>query len=127
MEATVRVLPWLPWSHLPTSLDIRRIQAVLRGAAATLARETPNLIIEIEERHNAGALGRIGAMLASLGYAGHFIDGHGVRPLADFNAALDQDPRFVTVGGKTGRYINNFIFVPGRDASNFVQQASRLI
>lgn len=43
-------------------------EAVLEGAADTIARDRPILLIEIEERHNPGGLARIESWLAAFGY-----------------------------------------------------------
>ncbi len=78
-------------------------EAVLRGAAQTLARDHPALIIEIEDRHNFGALGRIEASLQALGYDA-FVLRHGVvRTIGQARAD----------GARLGQAddINNFIFV----------------
>ena len=42
-------------------------EAVLKGAADTLSRWRPSLIVEIEERHNPGGLARIRALFGGMG------------------------------------------------------------
>ena len=86
-------------------------EAVLRGAVETLKREAPSVIVEVEERHNAGSVRRVEAFMAGLGYAGfHYADGH-LRPMSGFDLARDQPEGNVTLQGKVGRYINNFVYV----------------
>ncbi len=89
-------------------------EAVLDGARTTIARDRPTLLIEIEERHNPGALVRISAELAALGYEGFYFDRGLRRPLNQFSAARDQ---IVTESLHTAAhnrrrlpYINNFLF-----------------
>ena len=88
-------------------------EAVLRGGAETLARSRPTLLIEIEERHNPGGLGRIRAMLAS--YEGYFFI-HGRREsLNDFDPGVHQrieDLESAIASRRGSPYINNFLFVP---------------
>src|SRR5256714_12220403 len=85
---------------------------VLRGALDTLRASRPPLLIESEERHNPGALQRVTALLAGLGYAGSFLDRGKIRPIADFDVARDQPQDSVGIRGKSGRYVNNFAFKP---------------
>jgi len=87
-------------------------EMVLRGAAETLRENRPALLVEVEERHNAGSVGRITALLAELGYEGFFLDDGRMRPIRDFDASRDQMLGNVGVGGKIGRYVNNFFFRP---------------
>lgn len=91
-------------------------EGVLAGAGATLARESPPLLIEIEERHNAGGLSRIRDSLGRLGYAGFFFR-DGVRtPVSAFDAARDQVRPPQRPAGSHERgptaYVNNFLFLP---------------
>src|SRR2546423_15028224 len=87
-------------------------EQVLRGALDTLRASRPTLLIESEERHNAGSLARVTALLAGLGYEGSFLDRGNIRPIADFDVARDQPQDSVGIRGKSGRYINNFVFKP---------------
>lgn len=91
-------------------------ERVLAGAAGTIARDRPTMLIEIEERHNPGALSRITLLLTALGYEAMFYR-DGWRPLADFRPDF-QDVRALSPGlFKTRRetpYVNNFLFKPTR-------------
>lgn len=93
-------------------------EGVLRGATATLARERPPLLVEIEERHNPGGLGRIAEMLGALGYRGGFLRDGERRPLEQFDPARDQalppadsDRPHARDPGRAA-YVNNFLFLP---------------
>lgn len=86
--------------------------AVIAGARATLQRDRPVLLVELEERHTEGALARAREALESLDYHGFYLDGDRLRSLDSFDVARDQDPRLVSEQGKLGRYLNNFVFVP---------------
>jgi len=87
-------------------------EAVLQGAKSLLAEDRPRLLIEIEERHNPGAIERISVVLKSFGYSGYFFHAGLLEPLAHFDAASDQ-----CVGCLNGdpaqrtKYINNFVFL----------------
>lgn len=90
--------------------------AVLRGAAETLARNRPAVLVEAEERHHPNAVAAITELLTGLGYQGYFDGGEGRRPVEEFDAAIHQDP--ANIGGREdgwaaqGVYVNNFVFVP---------------
>ncbi|TVS86808.1 FkbM family methyltransferase [Mycobacterium helveticum] len=90
--------------------------AVLRGAADTLTRNRPAVLVEAEERHHPNALAEITEFLTGLGYAGHFQIGEARLPVEEFDAAEHQNP--ANIGGPQdgwsahGAYVNNFVFVP---------------
>lgn len=105
------------------SLDLGRIgfmkvdvegfeEAVLNGARATIARDKPRLLVEIEERHNHGGLARIVAMLTDLGYTCWFFNGGQWHGFAEFDLDRDQNPANVENPLAGARYINNFLFLP---------------
>ncbi len=81
--------------------------SVLLGARETIARDKPNLLIEIEELHNPGGLSRLPVLLKEWGYEGYFMKGEEIHPLSDFSLQRHQnDP---SLAG-SGLYVNNFIF-----------------
>jgi FkbM family methyltransferase len=84
--------------------------AVLRGASGVLARDRPNVLVEVEERHREGAVADVRRLLEGLGYAGFFLDGSGLVPIADFDPGVHQDARRAAGLGHAKGYINNFIF-----------------
>lgn len=80
-------------------------EAVLRGAQGILERDRPNLMIEIEERHNAGSIPRVFQHLSELGYRAFVLDGDRLSPIsAEMAVALQQ-------AGSGNRYVNNFFFL----------------
>jgi FkbM family methyltransferase len=83
-------------------------EAVLRGAVQTLQSCQPNLLVEIEERHNPGAVSRIPAALAELGYGyAYCVMEEQLQPLAAFDLASHQ----LEVGDDvSSAYVNNFVF-----------------
>jgi FkbM family methyltransferase len=84
-------------------------EAVLRGAQGIIQRDHPSLMIEIEERHNGGAISRIFDRLDQLGYDSYFLEGNQLSPIeADKAVELQR-----SCLGR--RYLNNFFFLP-RDA-----------
>lgn len=91
-------------------------EAVLDGAAALIATQRPVLMIELDETLNRGALTRATARYAALAYRGFFLSHGRLRPVAEFDAARDQDVALLKYSRHRlppGReYINNFIFVP---------------
>lgn len=78
---------------------------VLHGAEATLRRNRPNLLIEVEDRHATDAVRRVTDHLRNRGYAGSFLVDGTLIPMGSFVASEHQ-----RVG--TVPYINNFIFKP---------------
>lgn len=94
--------------------------AVLEGARETIARFKPSLLVEIEDRHHAGAIARCRALLEGWGYAGYFLDGLAVRAMSEFDLERDQNPAQIVNSVKCGRYINNFMFFERREAAERV-------
>lgn len=90
---------------------------VLDGARTTLQRFHPTVLIEVEERHSRGGIARVREMLEGLGYEGYFLDGHRMRPIAEFDPAHDQNETALARSVKVGRYINNFIYLERRCAA----------
>lgn len=90
--------------------------AVLRGAADTLTRNRPAVLVEAEERHHPNAVAAVTEFLAGLGYSGYFGVGGSRLPVEEFDAAKHQNP--ANIGGredgwaKRGVYVNNFVFLP---------------
>lgn len=83
-------------------------EAVLKGGLQTITRDRPNILVEIEERHNPGAFSRVSAMLGTLGYHGGFLRGGKLVPLAQFDPVRDQ--QVDAHGNPHGDYIQNFLF-----------------
>ena len=92
-------------------------KAVLQGAANTLKRWRPSVLVEVEERHSAGGVERLRGYLESLGYRGYYVDGATLKPIATFDAARDQNLGSLRQSVKVGRYINNFMFFDRSDAA----------
>jgi FkbM family methyltransferase len=84
-------------------------EAVLRGARLTLQRHHPALIIEIEERHNFGSVSRVNNLLKDLDYMGFFFHNHRLEPMNHFQVNINQHTVDIN---NSGKYINNFIFLP---------------
>lgn len=90
-------------------------EAVLKGARGIIEKDSPALLVEIEERHNPGGLQRITAALA--GYRGWFLYDSRWWPLSSFDAARHQDERLILrtpfpTPRRVCRYVNNFLFLP---------------
>jgi FkbM family methyltransferase len=92
---------------------------VLRGAAATIARDRPRLLIEVEQRIQP--VGNVIGLLASWGYHGWVLVGRRWVPLAGFSLA-DHQARTGHVAERGlaarvlwpyPRYVNSVLFLPG--------------
>ena len=80
--------------------------AALRGAAATIARCRPALIIEAEERHPPGAVAAVWDQLRTLNYRGTFICRGKTQDITSFTPARHQR------AFGDADYVFNFLFVP---------------
>jgi len=89
--------------------------AVLRGAAETIQRCHPSMLIEIEESHKLNSTRDVYNYLAGFGYEGYFLLDGNLISMADFNVGKYQDIN--NAGGWrnnwtcNGIYVNNFFFV----------------
>jgi FkbM family methyltransferase len=81
-------------------------EAVLRGSLGILQRDHPNLMVEIEERHNAGSISRVFQQMAALGYGASILEGDRLSPIDAERAVKLQR------AGSGDQYVNNFFFVP---------------
>jgi len=97
-------------------------EAVLDGAAKTIARCRPRLLVEIEENREPGALTRIRAFLRRFNYRGYFLHGRTVWTVEAFDAETMQRPEDI-VDFRAGalrmdfdRYVNNFLFLADEEA-----------
>ncbi len=93
--------------------------AVLRGGTATLSRDRPVLLVEIEERHHPGGSTRVFDFLRQLGYRCHYLEQGRLVPFDDGDLARLQPPEFVKdpFGRRSGRYVDNFLFLPAERTS----------
>lgn len=90
-------------------------ESVLDGGCGTIERNRPTLLIEIEERHNPGALERVATKLSGFGYQGFYFDCGVRKPLREFNVDRDQITAAALDAAwqnrRSLRYINNFLFL----------------
>jgi FkbM family methyltransferase len=90
---------------------------VLKGADATISRERPCLLIEVEEQHHSGAVNAVFAYFLERRYRGAFYLDGAVKPIAEFDHVQHQDIAHLDErGAATGIYVNNFFFVPAERA-----------
>jgi FkbM family methyltransferase len=85
-------------------------EAVVGGASETIARDRPNLMIEVEERHNPGGLERLSSSLRAWGYEGWFLMGGRFRQLSEISSLAHESPAERSAGRHNEPYIYNFIF-----------------
>jgi FkbM family methyltransferase len=102
--------------------------AVLEGGRKLIARERPNILVEAEERHQAGAVQRARNVLEPLGYAGFFLGPDGLTPVAAFDPALHQKESSLDASGRHklpgAVYVNNFLFVRDEAAADRLRRAA---
>jgi FkbM family methyltransferase len=82
-------------------------EAVLDGASALIAAQRPVLMIELVEAFNPGVVARLAAHYTALAYGVFFFKGT-LKPIADFDAARDQDEARLA----KREYVANFVFIP---------------
>ncbi|MGF1447363.1 MAG: FkbM family methyltransferase [Pikeienuella sp.] len=86
---------------------------VLKGGEALISKARPRVLVEIEERHRAGAMTEATAFFERHGYTGFFILNGTCRPLSDFSADMQPVAELSRpVSRREMRYANNFIFCP---------------
>jgi FkbM family methyltransferase len=86
---------------------------VLEGAVKVIEDNKPTFLIEAEERHRAGSVGRVVHFLQRFDYDGYFAYRGEVRPISELELNLHQDPSLISSGPRSAysHYVNNFLFV----------------
>lgn len=99
-------------------------QAVLDGAVETIGRCRPRMLVEVDERLSRGGLDRALTYFAGLGYVGYFVHDGDLEPVERFSIERMQDPANLPnltapleARARFGRYLYNFIFLPGEEAA----------
>jgi FkbM family methyltransferase len=77
---------------------------VLRGAERILAEHQPNMILELEDRHNPGIVAAAFAHLGERAYRGWFLEAARIVPISAFNPERHQNAQHPE------RWVNNFVF-----------------
>jgi FkbM family methyltransferase len=102
-------------------------QAVLDGGLRTISACRPRMLVEIDERMAPGGLAQALAYFDRLNYCGHFIYQGRLEPIANFSASQMQDPANLPdltaplqQRRRFGRYIYNFMFLPGEEADRLL-------
>jgi FkbM family methyltransferase len=88
----------------------------LEGAASTIRRWRPSLLIEIEQRHHDEPIAEVFARINDIaggGYSTSFLDSsHRMRPLHDFD--VERDQLALKDNPLSRAYVRNFFFLPHR-------------
>lgn len=91
-------------------------EAVLVGARETLKRCSPCMLIEVEERHNAGSVERVLDAVRQLDYVAHVIFDGKLHTLPDFDLVENQ------TNESPETYARNMICVPQSRAQSLNKQ-----
>lgn len=83
--------------------------SAIKGAAESIARMKPSLLVEIEQRHLSRPIDEVFDLILAYGYRAFFLRNGKLQTLDRFDVRLDQD--FEGSHDVPGKYINNFIFV----------------
>jgi len=88
--------------------------AVLQGAAELIREHSPTIVVECENRHlRTGSVYDVLDFLRSLGYDGHFVHRHALRPLSEFRVDIHQ-PSLGDRFWDAPDYCNNFVLSRAR-------------
>ncbi|MDA1061518.1 MAG: FkbM family methyltransferase [Chloroflexi bacterium] len=94
--------------------------AVIAGAAETLQRDRPVLLVELEQRHSAADIRDVIDGILAVGYRGYFLDGRALADIEDFSVEQHQTIPLAEPGARG--YVENFVFV-ARDAASLRRSA----
>jgi len=108
-------------------------EAVLRGAARTLERAQPRLLVEIVDYLSPGGLERAKTFLSDFGYRGHFIYRGDLLDIDVFDVETMQSPDDapdltapLSARERFPRFVYNFIFLPQGDDKTAQRIAARV-
>jgi FkbM family methyltransferase len=97
-------------------------QAVLEGAADTIARDRPRILIQIDERLSPGGLDKARNYFDRRQYSGYFVHNNYLKPVERFSVTRLQHPGNLPdllaplhARSRFGRYVCNFIFLPAEE------------
>lgn len=90
--------------------------SALKGMQRILKMQRPNLLVEIEERHNKGALYRVLSFMKNLDYGAFYLVEGNLCDADNFAVSSLQIPK----NRNTNKYINNFIFIPAERKDSFL-------
>ena len=88
--------------------------AVLAGAAGTLERARPAVLVEVEERHHTRPLGDVLADVVPDGYSAWGVTPAGLRPVEEIDVERDHRAPLRSAGDATPgpEYVNDFLLLP---------------
>ncbi len=87
---------------------------VLKGSMNIIKKSNPNILVEIEERHNIGSFSRVQFLLQEEGYKGFAFREQKLIPIEGI--AINDLQNKLLLG--TPNYINNFIFIHKQRVEN---------
>jgi FkbM family methyltransferase len=130
VEVPVRVLDDYEFSGVGfIKIDVEGHELpVLQGAARTIVREQPVMLIESEDRHKPGAVASLVGFFDAIDYRGFFVAEGKLVDIKEFEPAVHQNPN--NIGGwkddwkRYGPYVNNFYFLP-QDQAGSIENAMK--
>jgi FkbM family methyltransferase len=105
-------------------------EAMLDGAAKTIARCRPRILVEMEERFASGVIERGRRRFQAVGYRGFYIHDRQARAIESFDPQRLQREADITGfigGGKRAAisYVNNFLFLPEEECPSLLPRIER--
>lgn len=126
VDISIKTIDSLKFENLTAvKIDVEGHEfTALHGAADTIARFRPKVIVECEERHNAGGVARLIDFFSTVNYSGYFFHTDRLTAIAEFDIKKFQSVESVkrisdvqVSNPRPREYINNFVFIPGEMTS----------
>lgn len=92
--------------------------SVLEGSKSLLIAQSPNLLIELEERHKKNAIQSVTLFLINIGYHGIFFYKDNILSINDFDSNIHQNIKYIS---DKSNYVNNFIYTKDLDVINKIK------
>lgn len=124
-KSTLDSLSSQPISFVKIDVEGHEME-VLSGGHKLISQQQPVFMVEAEERHCPGTLGKIKEFFDRFDYQGFYISGKEVFPFASFETEL-QNPQELqrSVPRREMGYVNNFIFIPpSLDTASVIRKMS---
>lgn len=83
--------------------------SVLKGGSKFFQKQRPNILVEIEQRHNVRPMKEVFDLIESWGYRGFFLRGKSLIKLKKFK--INSDQKIKDLDSDRENYINNFLFL----------------
>jgi FkbM family methyltransferase len=106
--------------------------SVLKGSINTISDSLPNILVEIEERHNKGSILKCVNILEKFGYEGFYILDKKIHPVSNFDILKYQNENYIkdfnfNDYNNRSLYINNFLFLPEKNRFEILNELNNTL